>query len=62
MTNPQVLCARAAMLLLVAALAGCAVCKSTDTQEQCRTKERDHGHSKASVEGGATTTGGAGYG
>jgi hypothetical protein len=29
--------------LLIAALAGCATCKSSDTPEQCRTKQRDHG-------------------
>jgi len=30
------------LLLLVAALSGCAVCSSSDNAEQCRTKQRDH--------------------
>jgi hypothetical protein len=29
-------------LILVLALAGCSVCKSSDSPEVCRTKERDH--------------------
>lgn len=29
-------------LLLVLSLVGCAVCKSSDSPEVCRTKERDH--------------------
>jgi hypothetical protein len=28
-------------LALLLALAGCATCKSSDTMEQCRTKQRD---------------------
>jgi hypothetical protein len=36
-------------LLFVAALSGCAICKSSDNAEQCRTKQRDHGHSRVSV-------------
>jgi hypothetical protein len=29
-------------LILVLSLAGCATCKSSDSPEQCRTKQRDH--------------------
>jgi hypothetical protein len=29
-------------LILILCLTGCAICKSTDTPEQCRTKQRDH--------------------
>ena len=29
-------------LMVVLALAGCAVCKSSDSPEVCRTKQRDH--------------------
>jgi hypothetical protein len=29
-------------LILVMSLAGCSVCKSSDSPEMCRTKERDH--------------------
>jgi hypothetical protein len=28
--------------MFVSTLPGCAVCKSSDTYEQCRTKERNH--------------------
>jgi hypothetical protein len=34
---------RIVCLLLIASLAACSVCKSTDSPEVCRTKERDHG-------------------
>jgi hypothetical protein len=30
-------------LLLIVSLAACSVCKSTDSPDVCRTKERDHG-------------------
>jgi hypothetical protein len=33
---------RIAGLILVMSLAGCSVCKSSDSPEVCRTKERDH--------------------
>ena len=33
---------RIAGLVLVMSLAGCSVCKSSDSPEACRTKERDH--------------------
>ena len=33
---------RIAGLILVMSLAGCSVCKSSDSPEACRTKERDH--------------------
>jgi hypothetical protein len=36
---------RIVCLILIASLAGCSVCKSTDSPEVCRTKERDHGKS-----------------
>jgi uncharacterized protein YceK len=29
-------------LILVLCLTGCATCKSSDTPEQCRTKQRNH--------------------
>ena len=29
-------------LMVILALAGCSVCKSLDSPEVCRTKERDH--------------------
>jgi hypothetical protein len=29
-------------LAMILSLPGCAVCKSSDTIEQCRTKERNH--------------------
>jgi hypothetical protein len=29
-------------LILVVSMAGCAVCKSSDSSEQCRTKQRNH--------------------
>jgi hypothetical protein len=29
-------------LVLIVALAGCSVCKSSDSPEVCRTKKRDH--------------------
>jgi hypothetical protein len=33
---------RIAGLILVMSLAACSVCKSSDSPEACRTKERDH--------------------
>ena len=33
-------------LILVLSLTGCAVCKSSDSPEVCRTKERDAGQTK----------------
>jgi hypothetical protein len=33
---------RIAGLILVMSLVGCSVCKSSDSPEVCRTKERDH--------------------
>jgi hypothetical protein len=33
---------RIAGLILVVSLAGCSVCKSSDSPEVCRTKQRDH--------------------
>lgn len=35
-------------LILVLSLAACAVCKSTDSPEVCRTKQRDHAQKSAS--------------
>jgi hypothetical protein len=32
-------------LMLVISLAACSVCKSSDSPEVCRTKQRDHGQS-----------------
>jgi hypothetical protein len=29
-------------LMLIVCLAGCSVCKSSDSPEVCRTKQRDH--------------------
>jgi len=31
-------------LVLLLPLTGCAICKSSDSVEVCRTKQRDHGH------------------
>jgi hypothetical protein len=36
-------------LILVASLAGCSVCKSSDSPEVCRTKERDHSQPRAGI-------------
>jgi hypothetical protein len=36
-------------VFLSTGLGGCAVCKSSDNVEQCRTKERDHGRSRVSI-------------
>jgi hypothetical protein len=43
-------------LILVMSLAGCSVCKSSDSPEVCRTKERDHSqpHMDIAVAGSAT--------
>ena len=61
MKNRQTSCVRASLLLLVATLAGCAVCKSTDNAEQCRTKERDHGQTRASIPGALLIADDTGY-
>jgi hypothetical protein len=37
---------RIVCLILIASLAACSVCKSSDSPEVCRTKERDHGQTK----------------
>lgn len=37
-------------LIFVALLAGCSICKSSDSPEVCRTKQRDHSHPRAEVE------------
>jgi len=37
-------------LILVLALAGCATCKSTDSPEVCRTKQRDHSQPRADLD------------
>jgi hypothetical protein len=34
-------------LILVLSLAGCATCKSSDSPEVCRTKQRDHSQPRA---------------
>jgi hypothetical protein len=39
-------------LVLILSITGCAVCKSSDTPEQCRTKQRDHSQ-KSSLLGSA---------
>jgi hypothetical protein len=39
-------------LILILSITGCAVCKSSDTPEQCRTKQRDHSQ-KSSIFGSA---------
>jgi hypothetical protein len=36
-------------LLLIFAVAGCATCKSSDTMEQCRTKQRDKSQKYSSL-------------
>jgi hypothetical protein len=33
-------------LILIASLTACATCKSTDSYEVCRTKQRDHSQAK----------------
>jgi hypothetical protein len=33
-------------LILVVSLAACAVCKSSDSPEVCRTKQRDHSQAR----------------
>ena len=40
---------RIAGLVLVMSLAGCSVCKSSDSPEVCRTKERDHSQPHADI-------------
>src|ERR1700679_2658685 len=40
---------RIAGLILVMSLAGCSVCKSSDSPEVCRTKERDHSQPHADI-------------
>ncbi len=37
-------------LLLTLALSACATCKSSDTYEQCRTKERDRSQRLVSID------------
>jgi hypothetical protein len=37
-------------LILLLSLAGCATCKSTDSPEVCRTKERDKSQPHASLQ------------
>jgi hypothetical protein len=41
-------------LILIASLASCSVCKSSDSPEVCRTKERDHSqpHAGITINGG----------
>jgi hypothetical protein len=34
-------------LILVLSMAGCATCKSSDSPEMCRTKQRDHSQPRA---------------
>jgi hypothetical protein len=34
-------------LILLLSLAGCSVCKSSDSPEVCRTKQRDHSQPKS---------------
>ena len=34
---------------VLSVLTGCATCKSSDTVEQCRTKERDHGQHRVQL-------------
>jgi hypothetical protein len=36
-------------LVLILAMAGCATCKSSDTVEQCRTKQRDKSQKYSSL-------------
>jgi hypothetical protein len=36
-------------VVLVLAMAGCATCKSSDTVEQCRTKQRDKSQKNSSL-------------
>ena len=36
-------------LAMLLALAGCATCKSSDTMEQCRTKQRDKSQKNSSL-------------
>jgi hypothetical protein len=36
-------------LVLILAMAGCATCKSSDTVEQCRTKQRDKSQKNSSL-------------
>ena len=36
-------------LILLMSLAGCSVCKSSDSPEVCRTKERDHSQPHADI-------------
>jgi hypothetical protein len=36
-------------LVLIIAMAGCATCKSSDTVEQCRTKQRDKSQKYSSL-------------
>jgi uncharacterized lipoprotein len=43
-------------LLLVMALAGCSVCKSSDSPEVCRTKKRDHSQPRADLAVAGLTT------
>ena|ERR1700733_9973722 len=40
---------RIAGLILVMSLAACSVCKSSDSPEVCRTKERDHSQPHADI-------------
>ncbi len=39
----------AAGLCIALAMTACATCKSSDTVEQCRTKQRDNGQRRASM-------------
>jgi len=39
----------AAGLCIVLAMTACATCKSSDTVEQCRTKQRDNGQRRAAL-------------
>jgi hypothetical protein len=36
-------------LILVLSVAGCSTCKSSDSPDVCRTKQRDHGNPRAAI-------------
>lgn len=43
-------------LILVLSLAGCATCKSSDSPEVCRTKQRNHSKPRAYIAAASLTT------
>src|ERR1700678_1124484 len=43
-------------LILVASLAGCSVCKSSDSPEECSTKDRDHPQHRAVIAAAGSAT------